>query len=128
MANIIRFETPTGDNAVGELKCRNYVPHPGFEKCTLSDGKWNICDVAVGDYLIVPFGNLRPSILSYRGQPMFQKGWLDWVRWMGQLNLKPAFVLSRKVRRLGGAPLEMGWICLCVTESPHVSIGCVDDG
>ncbi|HEY9755272.1 MAG TPA: hypothetical protein V6C97_08925 [Oculatellaceae cyanobacterium] len=128
VANIIRFQAPTSDSALGEFKCPEYVPHPGFEKCTLIDGKWKICNVAVGDYLVVPFGNLRPAILSYRGQPMFQKGWHDWVRWMGQLKLKPTFVLSRKVRRLSGAPLEMGWICLCVTESPHVSIGCVDDG
>lgn len=128
VANTLRFWNKITENAPDEIKCPNYVPHPGFEKCTLLNGKWNICDVRVGDLVLVPFGDLQPSALNYRGQPMFQRGWQESVGWMSQLKLEPEFLISHDIRRLWQKPAKMGWICLRVNDSPHVSIGCLDDG
>jgi hypothetical protein len=128
VANTIQFWNPGARDSIGVFNCKGYEPHPGLEKCTLVKGDWEICGINPGDYMVVPWGDLKESRLSFRGKPMFEKGWSDWVRWMGQLDLEPVFQLSRTIWRPGRQSQTIGWICLKVTDSPHVSIGCVDDG
>ncbi|HEY9681637.1 MAG TPA: hypothetical protein V6C86_08650 [Oculatellaceae cyanobacterium] len=127
-ANRLHVFEPDVPLTSDEKYIAGYAGHPGLEKCELLENSWRISPIKSGDLLLVPFGNASHSLLTIRGEPMFEKSWSDWIRWMGQLDLKPVFQFSKRIRNFQKPDYEIGWIALLVGDSPPLSIGCVDDG
>jgi hypothetical protein len=110
---------------LGYSRSDNYVPEPGLVKFYLSnsvDGSsWIIDNLRVGDVLLIPFGDLPPSLATYRGAPLFCTDWKNNVAFSPQVEYKPVFVVKRRILRAGGHPYTIGWIGLAISSVPKIS-------
>ena len=102
-----------------------YIAEPGLGKFYLynsvNGSSWTIDNLRTGDILLIPFGDLPPALATYRGTPLFCTDWKANVAFVPQADIKPVFVVTRKITRLGGHPYTMGWIGLAINSIPKIS-------
>ncbi|MFN8551878.1 MAG: hypothetical protein U0103_10345 [Candidatus Obscuribacterales bacterium] len=100
-----------------------YVGWSGFQILARSGGAshWVRRPFTVGNLLIVPYGDVRPNAVLYRGSGMFSAPWQAQILRFAQLTLKEVGYVERKIVVLGGHRLTLGWRILQVSSAEPLS-------
>jgi hypothetical protein len=136
--NFINYSFPAGiepgaesvfDSEFHKLNCTHsskYVSDPGVDKFFMDNNAegsaWHVDNLRAGDMLLIPFGDLPPSLANYRGTALFCTDWESKLSFLPQAKFKPVFVVTRKLLRLGGHPFTIGWMCLALESIPKISL------
>lgn len=107
-----------------------YVGWSGFQILAGSTGygRWVRRPFTTGDLLIVPYGDLQPNAVLYRGCGMFANPWQTQLWRFAQLTLDEIGYVERKIVVLGGHRITIGWRILRVTASQPLSANLTSTG
>ena len=109
---------------------KGYVGWSGFQILAESTivQNWVKRPFTKGDWLIVPYGDLKQGSILYRGAGMFTALWHTQLMMFPQLTFKELGFVEKKITVPGGHRQTIGWRILEVTSSQPISVATTSDG
>lgn len=89
---------------------------------------WLSAPVCVGDWLLIPFGDLPRERVSLRGSELFNEPWQAKLGAFPTLLVSKEWQITRRLQTLTGKRAHIGWVLLNITGQVPVSIPLDADG
>lgn len=112
-------------------RAADYKAIPGLNKLMfLRDTlpHWRVSNVAIGDILLMPYGNVPLSAVPYRGLLCFAKPPNALPESVPQLGLKFIFAIEKNFARVNGNQTKIGWMAFEITKTPPIALPLGDYG